>query len=43
MSTTKIIKLSALLMLISFQYAQAQGTRTESDLLGKKEIPFDAY
>ena len=30
-------------MLFSFQYVQAQKTRTESDLLGKKEIPFDAY
>src|ERR671912_192481 len=43
MSTTKIIKLFAVLMLIGFQTVQAQGTRTESDLLGKKEIPFDAY
>ena len=32
-----------LLMLFCFQYTQAQKTRTESDLLGKKEIPFDAY
>ena len=32
-----------LLMLICFQFSQAQKTRTESDLLGKKEIPFDAY
>ena len=32
-----------LLMLISFQYAQAQKTRTEKDLLGEKQIPFDAY
>ena len=30
-------------MLICFQFTQAQKTRTESDLLGKKEIPFDAY
>jgi aspartate ammonia-lyase len=30
-------------LLIGFQYTQAQKTRTESDLLGKKEIPFDAY
>src|SRR5688572_815686 len=43
MSTTKIIKLFAVLMLIGFQTVQAQGTRTESDLLCKKEIPFDAY
>src|SRR5678809_318546 len=32
-----------LLMLSCFQYTEAQGTRTESDLLGKKEIPADAY
>src|SRR6187402_1280640 len=32
-----------LLMLICFQFTQAQKTRTESDLLGKKEVPFDAY
>jgi aspartate ammonia-lyase len=32
-----------LLMLICIQFTQAQKTRTESDLLGKKEIPFDAY
>src|SRR6187397_1539524 len=32
-----------LLMLISFQFTQAQKTRTEHDLLGNKEIPFDAY
>ena len=43
MNKIKIIKLLSLLMLISFQYVQAQKTRTESDLLGKKEIPFDAY
>ena len=43
MNKIKIIKLLSLLMLISFQYIQAQKTRTESDLLGKKEIPFDAY
>src|SRR6187455_1653033 len=43
MSTTKIIKLFALLILTNVQYAQAQGTRSESDLLGKKDVPFDAY
>src|SRR5215213_3393471 len=43
MNKIKIIKLLSLLMLISFQYMQAQKTRTESDLLVKKEIPFDAY
>src|SRR5436190_19457081 len=32
-----------LLMLICFQFTKAQKTRTEHDLLGKKEIPFDAY
>ena len=43
MNNLKHIRLLALLMLIGFQYVQAQKTRTESDLLGKKEIPFDAY
>ena len=43
MNKIKLIKLLPLLMLISFQYAQAQQTRTEKDLLGKKEIPADAY
>src|SRR6186713_3406779 len=43
MSKKKIMNLLVLLMLISFQYAHAQKTRTESDLLGKKEIPFEAY
>jgi aspartate ammonia-lyase len=43
MNKIKTIKILALLMLVSFQYVQAQKTRTESDLLGKKEIPFDAY
>jgi aspartate ammonia-lyase len=32
-----------LLMLISFQFAEAQKTRTEKDLLGEKQIPSDAY
>ncbi|HEU5291401.1 MAG TPA: aspartate ammonia-lyase [Cyclobacteriaceae bacterium] len=32
-----------LLMLGSFQYTQAQQTRTEKDLLGEKQIPADAY
>ena len=39
----KFIRIVAFLVLVSFQYVQAQKTRTESDLLGKKEIPFDAY
>jgi len=43
MNKIKTIKIFALLILVSFQYVQAQKTRTESDLLGKKEIPFDAY
>ena len=43
MNKIKIINLLPLLMLICFQYTQAQKTRTESDLLGKKEVPFDAY
>jgi aspartate ammonia-lyase len=43
MNKMKFIKIVALLMLVNFHYVQAQKTRTESDLLGKKEIPFDAY
>jgi aspartate ammonia-lyase len=43
MNKLKRILPVTLLMLISFQYIQAQQTRTESDLLGKKEIPADAY
>jgi aspartate ammonia-lyase len=43
MNKMKLIKIVALLMLVNFHYVQAQKTRTESDLLGKKEIPFDAY
>src|SRR6188768_3352105 len=43
MNKTKFIKLLAFPMLLSFQLTQAQQTRTETDLLGKKEIPFDAY
>src|SRR6187401_186167 len=42
MNKIKFIMLP-LLMLICFQYIQAQKTRTEHDLLGNKEIPFDAY
>ena len=43
MNKIKFIKILAFLVLVSFQYVEAQKTRTESDLLGKKEIPFDAY
>jgi aspartate ammonia-lyase len=43
MKKIKFIILLLLLMPVGFQYLQAQKTRTESDLLGKKEIPFDAY
>jgi aspartate ammonia-lyase len=43
MNKMKIIKILPLLMLISFQYTQAQQTRTEKDLLGEKQIPADAY
>src|SRR6187200_2108643 len=43
MNKIKFIKLLLLLMLISLQYAQAQQTRTEKDLLGEKQIPADAY
>src|SRR5436190_6030721 len=42
MNKIKFIMLP-LLMLICVQYIQAQKTRTEHDLLGNKEIPFDAY
>ena len=43
MNKIKNIALVALSILVSIQYVQAQKTRTESDLLGKKEIPFEAY
>jgi aspartate ammonia-lyase len=43
MNKIKFTTIIAFLMLVSFQLVQAQKTRTESDLLGKKEIPFDAY
>jgi len=43
MKKIKLIQILPLLMLISFQYAQAQQTRTEKDLLGEKQIPADAY
>jgi len=43
MKKIRFLILLPLLLLVSFQYTQAQKTRTESDLLGKKEIPFDAY
>ncbi|SHH21773.1 aspartate ammonia-lyase [Chryseolinea serpens] len=43
MKATKSITVLSLLMLISLQYAQAQQTRTEKDLLGEKQIPADAY
>ncbi len=42
MNKIKFIMLP-LLMLICFQFTEAQKTRTEHDLLGDKEIPFDAY
>jgi len=42
MNKIKFIMLP-LLMLIYIQFTQAQKTRTEHDLLGDKEIPFDAY
>jgi aspartate ammonia-lyase len=52
MNKIKCIGLLLLVMLIGFQSAQAQKkvsttiaptTRTEKDLLGEKQIPFDAY
>src|SRR6187455_657092 len=42
MNKIKFIMLP-LLMLTCFQFTEAQKTRTEHDLLGDKEIPFDAY
>src|SRR6187455_1537537 len=43
MKTINCIKIAPLLLLTSLQYAQAQQTRTEHDLLGDKQIPADAY
>src|SRR6187455_888078 len=43
MNKLQFMKMVTLLMLVSFQYTQAQQTRTEKDLLGEKQIPFDAY
>ena len=43
MNKIRNTQLLALLMLASFQYTQAQGTRTEHDLLGDKQIPANAY
>src|SRR6476659_912989 len=39
----KLIQLLPLLILITLQYASAQQTRTEHDLLGDKQVPADAY
>src|SRR6187431_946188 len=43
MKKIKCIKLLLLMLIMSVQYAQAQQTRTEKDLLGEKQIPADAY
>jgi aspartate ammonia-lyase len=43
MKKIKFYLVLPLLILISYQVAQAQQTRTEKDLLGEKQIPFDAY
>jgi aspartate ammonia-lyase len=43
MNKKKFIKILPLLLLGSIQYAYAQQTRTEKDLLGEKQIPADAY
>ena len=43
MKKIKCVQLLLLLMFFSFQYTQAQQTRTEKDLLGEKQIPADAY
>src|SRR3954465_8746637 len=37
------LTISVLVVLTGFQYAKAQQTRTEKDLLGEKQIPADAY
>jgi len=43
MNKKKFIKILPLLLLGIIQYAYAQQTRTEKDLLGEKQIPADAY
>src|SRR4051812_38983393 len=43
MNKIKYVSLVSLLMLVGSQYAVAQQTRTEKDLLGEKQIPADAY
>ena len=43
MNKKKFIKILPLLLLGGLQYAHAQQTRTEKDLLGEKQIPADAY
>ena len=43
MKKLKYIQLLPVLMLLGIPYTQAQQTRTEKDLLGEKQIPFDAY
>ena len=43
MQKNVIIITLPLLFLACFQNAEAQKTRTEKDLLGEKQIPFDAY
>jgi aspartate ammonia-lyase len=43
MNKTKFHIILPLLMLICSQFTQAQKNRTEKDLLGEKQIPFDAY
>src|SRR6187397_2946047 len=43
MNNLRVIQLVALLMFVSIPYAHAQGTRTEKDLLGEKQIPNEAY
>src|SRR6188768_155322 len=43
MKKIKHIQPVLMIMLLSIMNAQAQQTRTEKDLLGEKQIPFDAY
>lgn len=43
MKNTILKTITPIVMLVGVQYAQAQQTRTEKDLLGEKQIPADAY
>ena len=43
MKNLKLILTVLLLIIVNIQFVMAQKTRTEKDLLGEKQIPFDAY